>query len=56
MYSDEQYTITGENFVGTEEEYDAYLISVLPTQEDEDKLMNDYMKQDWIQYRQWKGN
>ena len=56
MYSDEKYTITGENFVGTEEEYDAYLISVLPTQEDEDKLMNDYMKQDWIQYRQWKGN
>jgi len=56
MYSDGKYTITGENFVGTEEEYDAYLISVLPTQEDEDKLMNDYMKQDWIQYRQWKGN
>ncbi len=56
MYSDGKYTITGENFVGTEQEYDAYLISVLPTQEDEDKLMNDYMKQDWIQYRQWKGN
>ena len=50
------YTIRGEKFEGTDEEYEAYLISVLPTEEDEYKLMNDYMKQDWIQYREWKGN
>ena len=41
---------------GSDDEYQEYLVSVLPTQEDEDKLMNDYMKQEWIQYREWKGN
>jgi len=55
-YSGKKYTIRGEKFEGTDEEYEAYLISVLPTEEDEHKLMNDYMKQDWIQYREWKGN
>ena len=55
-YAGKNYTIRGEKFEGTGEEYDAYLISVLPTEEDEHKLMNDYMKQDWIQYREWKGN
>jgi benzoyl-CoA 2,3-dioxygenase component B len=55
-YSGKKYTIRGEKFEGTDEEYEAYLISVLPTEEDEYKLMNDYMKQDWIQYREWKGN
>ena len=55
-YAGKNYTIRGEKFEGTDEEYEAYLISVLPTDEDEYKLMNDYMKQDWIQYREWKGN
>ena len=55
-YAGKNYTIRGEKFEGTDEEYEAYLISVLPTEEDEYKLMNDYMKQDWIQYREWKGN
>ena len=55
-YAGKNYTIRGEKFEGTDEEYEAYLISVLPTEEDEHKLMNDYMKQDWIQYREWKGN
>ena len=55
-YAVKNYTIRGEKFEGTDEEYEAYLISVLPTEEDEYKLMNDYMKQDWIQYREWKGN
>ena len=55
-YAGKKYTIRGEKFEGTDEEYEAYLISVLPTEEDEYKLMNDYMKQDWIQYREWKGN
>ena len=54
-YAGKNYTIRGEKFEGTDEEYEAYLISVLPTEEDEHKLMNDYMKQDWIQYREWKG-
>ena len=55
-YAGKKYTIRGEKFEGTDEEYEAYLISVLPTEEDEYKLMNDYMKQDWIQHREWKGN
>ena len=55
-YAGKNYTIHGEKFEGTDDEYQEYLVSVLPTQEDEDKLMNDYMKQDWIQYREWKGN
>ena len=55
-YAGKNYTIRGEKYEGTDEEYEAYLISVLPTEEDEYKLMNDYMKQDWIQYREWKGN
>ena len=55
-YAGKNYTIRGEKFEGTDEEYEAYLISVLPTEEDKHKLMNDYMKQDWIQYREWKGN
>jgi len=54
-YAGKNYTIHGEKFEGTDEEYQEYLVSVLPTQEDEDKLMNDYMKKEWIQYREWKG-
>ena len=54
-YAGKNYTIRGEKFEGTDKEYQDYLISVLPTDEDEDKLMNDYMKQEWIQYREWKG-
>jgi benzoyl-CoA 2,3-dioxygenase component B len=54
-YAGKIYTIRGEKFEGTDQEYQDYLISVLPTDEDEDKLMNDYMKQEWIQYREWKG-
>ncbi len=55
-YAGKNYTIMGEKFEGTDQEYQDYLVSVLPTEEDEDKLMNEYMKQDWIQYREWKGN
>ncbi|MAD56763.1 MAG: hypothetical protein CL974_04365 [Euryarchaeota archaeon] len=54
-YAGKNYTIRGEKFEGTDQEYKDYLISVLPTDEDEDKLMNEYMKQEWIQYREWKG-
>ena len=24
--------------------------------EDEEKLVNEYMKEEWIQYREWKGD
>ena len=42
-------------FDGSDQEWEDYLASVLPTEEDEERLVNDYMKQDWIQYREWKG-
>ena len=54
-YAGKNYTVEGESFEGSEEEYRAYLDSVLPTDEDEDTLVNVYMKEDWIQYREWKG-
>ena len=54
-YAGKNYTIRGEKFEGTDQEYQDYLISVLPTDEDEDKLMNEYMKQEWIQIREWIG-
>ena len=54
-YAGKNYTVEGESFEGSEEEYQAYLDSVLPTDEDEDTLVNVYMKEDWIQYREWKG-
>ena len=55
-YAGKNYTVEGEAFEGTDQEYDEYLSTVLPTEEDEDKLVNVYMKEDWIQYREWKGN
>ena len=55
-HAGKNYTIRGDKFEGTNEEYQDYLISVLPTDEDEDKLMNEYMKQEWIQYREYKEN
>ena len=55
-YAGKNYTVEGESFDGSEEEYQAYLDSVLPTDEDEETLVNVYMKEDWIQYREWKGN
>ena len=54
-YAGEKYTVHGEVFEGTDSEYEAYLETVIPTDEDEDKLINDYMKKEWIQYREWKG-
>ena len=55
-YAGKNYTVEGESFDGSEEEYQAYLDSVLPTDEDEETLVYVYMKEDWIQYREWKGN
>ena len=47
--------IDGEPFEGSDEEWQGYLTDMLPTEEDEERLMNEYMQQEWIQYREWKG-
>ena len=54
-YAGEKFTVHGDVFEGSDSEYEAYLETVIPTDEDEDKLINDYMKKEWIQYREWKG-
>ena len=43
--------------MGREDEYRAYLAEVLPSDEDERKLMEEYMAPgvEWIQYREWKA-
>ena len=55
-YAGKRFTVEGEPFDGNDQDWDDYLSSVLPSDEDEEKLVNEYMKQDWIQYREWKGN
>ena len=55
-YAAQKYTLEGEEFEGSDADWDAYLVDVLPTDEDEDRLMNEYMQQEWIQYREWKGD
>jgi hypothetical protein len=54
-YSKRRFTIEGEPFEGDDVAWDEYLKTVLPTDEDEDRLINEYMKEEWIQYREWKG-
>ena len=54
-YAGKNYTVEGELFDGSEEDYEEYLATVLPTDEDEETLVNVYMKENWIQYREWKG-
>ena len=55
-YSGTRFTVEGDTFEGSNEEWQEYLDSVIPTAEDEDRLMNEYMQQEWIQYREWKGD
>mgnify|MGYP001599559882 FL=1 len=55
-YAGKNFTVEGEPFEGNDQEWEEYLITVLPTDEDEERLVNDYMKKEWIQYREWKGN
>ncbi len=55
-YSGQRFTVEGDTFEGSNEEWQEYLDSVIPTAEDEDRLMNEYMQQEWIQYREWKGD
>jgi hypothetical protein len=54
-YAGEKYTVHGDPFDGSDVDYEEYLASVLPSDEDEDRLVNDYMKKEWIQYREWKN-
>jgi len=53
MYHDKRYDVHGGAFDGNDEEWEKYLTSVLPTDEDEASLQ-EYFKQEWIQYREWK--
>jgi len=55
-YSGKRFTVEGDTFEGSNEDWQEYLDSVIPTAEDEDRLMNEYMQQEWIQYREWKGD
>jgi benzoyl-CoA 2,3-dioxygenase component B len=55
-FAGKRYTLDGEMFEGNDSDWQAYLGEVLPSDEDEDRLMNDYMQQEWIQYRDWKGD
>ena len=55
-YHGQKWTVHGEPFEGNDEEWQAYLDSVLPTDEDERILREEYLTQEWIQYREWKGN
>ncbi|MCH2436922.1 MAG: phenylacetate-CoA oxygenase subunit PaaI [Candidatus Thalassarchaeum sp.] len=55
-FAGKRYTLDGEMFEGNDSDWQAYLDEVLPSEEDEDRLMNDYMQQEWIQYREWKGD
>jgi benzoyl-CoA 2,3-dioxygenase component B len=55
-FAGKRYTVHGEDFEGDDVAWEEYLSSVLPTDEDEDRLVNKYLKQEWIQYREWKGD
>jgi len=54
-YSADRYTLEGDEFEGSDDDWQAYLDDVLPTDADEERLMNEYMQEEWIQYREWKG-
>ena len=52
-FADSHYTIEGDAFDGSDAEWESYLASVLPSEQDI-KQLSEYLKQDWIQYREWK--
>ncbi len=43
-----RYTVEGEKFEGSDDEWDSYIKSVLPTDEDEASL-EEYFKLEWIE-------
>jgi len=53
MYQGKMFDLHGELFEGTEDDWEQYLHSVLPNDDDEAEL-KEYFKQEWIQYREWK--
>ena len=55
-YHGQRWDVHGEPFEGSDADWQAYLDSVLPTDEDERILREEYLTQDWIQYREWKGD
>ena len=55
-YHGQKWTVHGEPFEGNDADWQVYLDSVLPTDEDEKILREEYLTQEWIQYREWKGN
>jgi len=52
-YADGRYTVEGDDIEGSDEDWDSYLASALPSEEDEASLPG-YFAQDWIQYREWR--
>jgi len=55
-FAGKHYTVHGEEFEGDDVAWEEYVSTVTPTDEDESRLVNEYMQQEWIQYREWKGN
>jgi len=53
MYQGKMFDLQGEPFEGTEDDWNQYLNSVLPNDDDEAQLQ-EYFKEEWIQYREWK--
>ena len=53
MYQGKMFDLHGEPFEGTEDDWEQYLHSDLPNDDDEAAL-KEYFKQEWIQYREWK--
>ena len=53
MYQGKRFDLHGEPFEVGDEEWNQYLHSVLPNDDDEAQLQ-EYFKEEWIQYREWK--
>ena len=53
MYQGKMFDLQGEPFDGNEDDWNQYLNSVLPNDDDEAQLQ-EYFKEEWIQYREWK--
>ena len=53
MYQGKMFDLHGELFEGNEDEWNQYLNAVLPSDDDESQLQ-EYFKEEWIQYREWK--
>ena len=53
MYQGKRFNLHGDPFEGGDVEWNQYLHSVLPNDDDEAQLQ-EYFKEEWIQYREWK--